>query len=179
MLHLEAGCLGGSHIDKTEWGGHFGGQIGCESANLGVNVAEEGVRGPSAQFLDENLVHPIQFECHCSRGSEAVRANSVRRVSMELRAPDCHSNGGNNMFVSDLLEVTFGGDKGADGGGWRLVVKVVQDVDGCLDWAESGVLAGCVMEGGIPLTIFLVGQGHCDSCGFGSFIHSFVHFSSF
>ena len=133
-----------------------------------MNVAEEGVRGPSSQFLDENLIHTIQFECHCSRGPEAVGANSVRGVPMELGAHGCHPDSGNNMFVSDFLKVALGGDEGADGGGWGLVTKVVQDVDGCLDWTEGGVLTGCVMEGGIPVTILLVGQRHCDGCGFGS-----------
>ena len=145
--------------------GHGGGHIGSQGSNLGVDVGEKGVGGPTAQFHNEGICLPIQLECHGSRSAETVGPHSVQVEVAETNRKHSQSDGLHNVGGGDTLGVAVWVQPGAERSVRGHGVEIIEALGSSLDGAEGRVARGSVVEDGILVAILLVDEADCDGCG--------------
>lgn len=90
-------------VDEGDVCGHFLAEFRRECCNLFMNVHEEGIRGPSAMFLDGVSVNSIEFHGHGPPSAEGVTADKLggETILGEPQAADGGFDLGVDVMVGD------------------------------------------------------------------------------
>ena len=99
---------------------HCFGYPSCQCSNLGVDVGEEGVRGPPTMFFDDDIVHAVEFHCHGPTSSQGVATYSL---FSEAKLMQSEVEYGLFESFADMGWVYLGG---------LLCHRVVVGADGCV-----------------------------------------------
>ena len=81
--------------------------MSSQGTNLGMDVGEEGVGGPTTQLHDEGVWFAIEFEGHGPGGSEAVGANPGKREAFQFGCNNSHPQGLDDLAGVDLMPLTI------------------------------------------------------------------------
>ena len=130
-------------MSKGDVGGHSSRDADGEGIDLLLDVEEEGVGRPSAEFLDGNAVVAVELESHGSAGPEGVGTDigGGEAMGSEAKCGDGRFDGAVDVMGCDVAAAArVGVPEGGDWGGGIAAMHgdVVDSPRKCLDRAGGG-----------------------------------------